>query len=107
MLLAKLLQRPLHQFLGKAFTADHAHSAGVQAAQGFNLGQHVVLVGQMLAVVVQQQQPRCRGHHAAAVTLEQHQPQLFFQQCNLAADGTMPSFSAAWRTLPEVTASYK
>ena len=86
-LLAKLANRPVNQLLGKAFAADHADAAAMQAAHGIDLGQHVMLVGGVLAVVVQNQLTGFGRHYAVAVALQQGKAQFFFQQADLAADG--------------------
>ena len=86
-LLAKLANRPVNQLLRKTLAADHADRATVQAAQRIHLGQHIVAVGQVLAVKVQNELPGFGRHYAAAVALQQGHAQRIFQQADLAADG--------------------
>ena len=86
-LLAKIANGSVDQLLRKALATDHADTAAVQPAQRIDLGQHVVAVGRVFAVIVQQQLAGFGGHHAAAVALQQGNAQFLFEQADLAADG--------------------
>ena len=59
----------------------------MQPAQRIDLGQHVVAVGRVFAVIVQQQLAGLGGYHAVAMALQQGQAQFLFEQADLAADG--------------------